>query len=207
MTTLFALPLLALTLQADPAHSTAGFAVKHMMVTTVRGQFDKFTATIDYNEQDPSKSKVNVNIDTASVDTHNEKRDAHLKSAEFFDAQKCPQITFTSSKVEKQGDNKYKVTGDLNMHCVSKPVTLDVSFTDKPVKSPFGTNVYSAEATGKIKRTDWGLNWNKTLESGGVLVSDDVDLDLNLELAAPQPKEAASQAKGESKSAAKKETK
>ena len=199
MTAILAALVLAapLTLEADPAHSTAGFSVKHMMVTTVRGQFDKFTSTLQWNKEDPTKSTVDVKIDTASVDTHNEKRDGHLKSADFFDAQKCPEITFKSDKVEKASDH-FKVSGNLTMHCVTKPVTLQVAFADTPQKSPFGTTVYAAEATGKIKRSDWGLNWNKTLESGGVLVSDDINLDLNLEFVQKAP-EAKKEAQAETK--------
>jgi polyisoprenoid-binding protein YceI len=187
-----------LTLEADPAHSTAGFSVKHMMVTTVRGQFDKVASTLLLNKDDPSKSSVDLKVETASVDTRNEKRDAHLKSADFFDAQKCPEITFKSDKIEKSSDH-YKVSGNLTIHCVTKPVTLDVSFSDTPQKSPWGTTVYAAEATGKIKRSDWGLTWNKSLESGGVLVSDDVNLELNLEYVQKAP-DAKKEAQAESKS-------
>jgi polyisoprenoid-binding protein YceI len=170
-----------ITLEADPAHSSAGFSVKHMVVTTVRGQFDKFTSTLQWNKDDPSKSTVDMKIDTASIDTHNEKRDGHLKSADFFDAQKCPEITFKSDKIDKAGDH-YDVNGNLTMHCVTKPVKLQVAFADQPQKSPMGTTVYAAEVTGKLKRSDWGLTWNKALESGGMMVSDDVNLDINLEL-------------------------
>ncbi|HEY2027954.1 MAG TPA: YceI family protein, partial [Myxococcales bacterium] len=122
-TALLALPFAAsaVPLQADPAHSTAGFAVKHMKVTTVRGQFDKFTSTLDFNEQDPSKSSVTADIDATSIDTHQEGRDKHLKSAEFFDVAKYPTITFKSTKWQKAGDG-FKVTGDLTMHGVTKPV-------------------------------------------------------------------------------------
>lgn len=187
MTMMIAVAMLATTLTADPAHSTAGFAVKHMKVTTVRGTFDKFTSTLDLDDHDLTHSKVDVTIDAASVNTRNEKRDGHLKSPDFFDAQKCPQITFHSKKIAKAG-GKYKVTGDLTMHCQTKPVTLDVAFTDQPMKSPFGPLVYSAQVDGKLKRSDFGLVWNKAIEGGGVLVSDDVDLDLNLEYA---PKQAA----------------
>jgi polyisoprenoid-binding protein YceI len=187
-----------LTLEADPAHSNAGFAVKHMMVTTVRGQFDKVASTLHWNKDDPAKSSVDLKIETASVDTHNEKRDAHLKSADFFDAQKCPEITFKSEKIEKAGDH-YNVNGNLTMHCVTKPVTLQVAFADTPQKSPFGTTVYAAEATGKIKRSDWGLTWNKSLESGGMLVSDEVNLDVNLEYVQKAP-EAKKEAQAETKS-------
>ena len=186
-----------LTLDADPNHSTVGFAVKHMVVTTVRGTFNKFSSTVTLNKDDPSKSAVELKVDPASIDTHNEKRDGHLKSADFFDVQKCPDMTFKSTKVEKSGD-KYKVTGNLTMHCVTKPLTLEASFTDQPIKSPAGTSVYPASATGKLKRSDWGLTWNKALESGGALVSDDVTLELEFEYA-PKPAEAKKEAQAETK--------
>ena len=186
-----------LTLDADPNHSTVGFAVKHMVVTTVRGTFNKFSSTVTLNKDDPSKSAVELKVDPASIDTHNEKRDGHLKSPDFFDVQKCPDMIFKSSKVEKSGD-KYKVSGNLTMHCVTKPLTLEASFTDQPIKSPAGTSVYPASATGKLKRSDWGLKWNKALESGGALVSDDVTLELEFEYA-PKPAEAKKEAQAETK--------
>src|SRR3954465_13307214 len=109
-----------LTLEADPAHSSAGFSVKHMMVTTVRGQFDKVASTLQWNKDDPTRSSVDVKIDAASVDTHNEKRDGHLKSADFFDAQKCPEITFKSDKSDKAGDH-YDATANPPLHSGTKP--------------------------------------------------------------------------------------
>jgi len=169
-----------LTLEADPAHSSAGFSVKHMMVTTVRGQFDKFSSTLQWDKDDPTRSNVEVKIDAASVDTHNEKRDGDLKSDHFFDVQKCPEISFKSEKIVKSGDH-YDVTGPLTMHCETRPVTLQAVFTDHGQKTPMGTTVYAAEVTGKLKRSDWGLKWNKALEGGGVVVSDDVNVDLNFE--------------------------
>jgi polyisoprenoid-binding protein YceI len=167
-------------LEADPNHSTVGFSVKHMVVTTVRGQFPKFSSTLNWTKDDPSKSAIELKVDPASINTNNEKRDGHLKSPDFFDVQKCPEMTFKSNRIEKSGD-KYKVMGDLTMHCVTKPVTLEASFTDQPIKSPFGTSVYPASASGKLKRSEWGLTWNKALESGGAMVSDDVNLELEFE--------------------------
>jgi polyisoprenoid-binding protein YceI len=198
MLALAALVLAApITLEADPNHSTAGFAVKHMMVTTVRGQFDKLASTLNWNKDDPTRSTVDLKIETASVDTHNEKRDGHLKSADFFDAQKCPEITFKSDKIEKAGDH-YNVNGNLTMHCVTKPVTLQAAFTDQPQKSPMGTTIYAADVTGKVKRSDWGLTWNKALESGGMMVSDDVTLEINLEYV-QKPSDAKKEAQAETK--------
>src|SRR5438128_4792229 len=171
----------AVELHADPPHTTATFAVKHMMVTTVRGQFNKAASTLEWDQQDPTKSQVSFNIDVASVDTHAEKRDNDLRSPNFFDAARCPEITFKSSKIEKAGEGKYKVTGDLAMHCVSKPVTLEVAFDGKGVKAPWGPTIYAASLATKIKRSDWDLKWNKALEGGGVLVGDDVDINVEVE--------------------------
>jgi polyisoprenoid-binding protein YceI len=187
-------------LESDPAHSSASFAVKHMMVNTVRGEFGKFNSTLKYDKDDPTKSSVEVKIDAASLDTHNEKRDGHLKSADFFDVAKCPEIAFKSTKIEKAGDNKYKVAGNLTMHCQTHPATLDATFTPEPIKSPWGTLVYAGNATGTVKRTEWGLNWNKALDqAGGVLVGDDVKIEINAEYlakpAAPAAKEAATEKK------------
>jgi polyisoprenoid-binding protein YceI len=168
------------TLVADPNHSTVGFAVKHMLVTTVRGTFTKASSTITWDKDDPSKSAVELKVDPASINTNNEKRDTHLRSADFFDVQKCPEMTFNSKKIDKSGD-KYKVAGDLTMHCVTKPITLEASFTEQPIKSPSGTTVYPASATGKLKRSEWGLTWNKALEGGGLVVSDEVNLELDFE--------------------------
>jgi polyisoprenoid-binding protein YceI len=203
---LAALPLAASAttkhLEADPAHSHAGFAVKHMMFTTVRGTFNKFTSTLDWDDADPTKSAVTTTIDAASIDTHNEGRDKHLKSPDFFDAEKCPQITFKSTKVEKAGDNQYKVTGDLTMHCVTKSVTLNALTDGKPHKTPFGTEIHIVSADTKLKRSDFGLTWNKAIEGGGVLVSDDVELDFSLEYAAPKAA-AAKATKAEAKDSSK----
>ena len=189
------------TLQADPSHSSASFSVKHMMVSTVRGQFSKFSSTLTWDKDDPSKSSVETKIDAASIDTHDAKRDGHLRSPDFFDAAKCPEITFKSNKIEKAADNKYKVTGDLTMHCVTKPVTLDAEASG-PVKSPWGSSSYGVSATGTVSRKDFGLVWNKALESGGVVVSDDVKLNLDLEYTDAQAS-AKAETKGEAKDSAK----
>src|SRR6266446_9487678 len=183
-------------LEADPNHSTVGFSVKHMVATTVRGQFTRFSSTVDWNRDDPAKSSVELKVDPSSINTNNEKRDGHLKSADFFDVQGCPDMSFRSRKIDKSGD-KYKVTGDLTMHCVTRPLTLEASFTSEPVNSPMGT-VYGASATGRLKRSDWGLTWNKALESGGAVVSDDVNLELDFEFV-PSKAEARKEAQTESK--------
>ena len=197
---LFAVPALAVELQVDPAHSTASFAIKHMMVSTVHGSFGKVTGTVNHDPKDATKSSANIQIDPASLDTRVEKRDAHLKSADFFDVQKCPDMSFKSTKVEKAGEKKYKVTGDLTMHCATKPVTLDVEGLNGPVKGPQGANLYAATATGKLSRKDFGLLWNKSLETGGVVVGDEVQLTVDLELT-DSPPAAKKEAQAESKPA------
>jgi polyisoprenoid-binding protein YceI len=179
---LFATPALAIDLQVDPAHSSASFAVKHMMVSTVRGNFGKVSGKVSYDPKDPTKSSAAIEIDPASIDTRNDKRDTHLKSADFFDVGKCPEMTFKSNKVEKGADKHYKVTGDLTMHCTTRPVTLEVESFNGPVKGPQGANLYATTATGKLSRKDFGLLWNKALEAGGVAVGDDVLLTVELEM-------------------------
>ena len=197
---LLATPALAVELTVDPVHSSAGFAIKHMMVSTVHGQFSKVTGTVNYDPKDPTKSSTVIQIDPATIDTHNEKRDAHLKSADFFDVQKCPELTFKSNKVEKAGDKHYKVNGDLTMHCITKPVTVDVEGLVGPQKGPMGGNLYAATATTKVNRKDFGLNWNKALEAGGVALGDDAQLTVDLELT-DSPPAAKKEAQAESKPA------
>ncbi|MHB1846003.1 MAG: YceI family protein [Deltaproteobacteria bacterium] len=178
-----ALPALAqaetTTWNIDPAHSTASFAVRHAMVSTVRGDFTKVTGTITTEGTDVSKAKVDATIDAASVDTRVAQRDAHLKSPDFFDVQKFPNITFKSTKIHKKGAHVL-LTGDLTIHGVTKPVTLTATVSP-PTKDPMGNLRIGAEATGKIDRKDFGLTWNKTLDKGGVLVSDDVQLTIDVE--------------------------
>lgn len=189
----------ATTYKLDPAHTEIGFDVKHMMVTTVHGKFDKFDGTLTIDDKDPSKDSVEVTIDTDSIDTGNEKRDAHLKSPDFFDAGKNPKITFKSTKVKKAGKG-LEVTGDLNMHGITKPVTLKVEGPTKEEKTPFGTTIRAVAATATLNREDWDLKWNKALEGGGVLVSKEVKLSLNAELV-KQEEAAKQEVKGETKPA------
>ncbi|HEX7599660.1 MAG TPA: YceI family protein [Polyangia bacterium] len=173
----------AATWDIDPAHSAVEFSVRHMMVTTVKGQFQKLKGTVELDEKDPTKSAVEVSIETDSLDTREPKRDGHLKSPDFFDAAKFPTITFKSTKIEKAGKGKFKITGDLTMHGVTKPVVLMAEGPSAAMKDPFGRTIRGAMATGKINRKDWGMTWNKTLDAGGMLVSDEVKLEINAELA------------------------
>jgi len=176
--------------EVDTTNSTAGFGVRHMMVATVRGQFDKVTGTVNIDDKDLTKSTIDVAIDAASISTNDGKRDEHLRSADFFDTAKFPKITFKSKKIEKAG-SKLKATGDLTMHGVTKPVTLEFDPPTAPVKSPWGQTVRGVSATGKLNRKDWGLVYNKALETGGVVIGDEVTLQIDVELVAKAPATAA----------------
>ena len=179
----FTAPARASVWEIDSAHSSAEFSVKHMMVSTAKGRFDKVTGTLNLDDKNPTKSTVELTIDPSTIDTHEAKRDGHLKSPDFFDVAKFPTITFKSTKIEKSGKAKFKVTGDLNMHGVTKPVTLTVEGPTPGMKNPFGSISSGVSATGKINRKDWGLTWNKPLEAaGGVLVGDEVTINVDLEL-------------------------
>jgi polyisoprenoid-binding protein YceI len=167
----------------DPAHSNVEFSVRHLMVSTVKGNFQKVSGFVELDDKNITKSSVEVTIETASIDTREPKRDAHLRSPDFFDATKYPTITFKSTKVEKTGKDKLKVTGDLTIHGISKPVVLMAEGPSPALKDPFGRTVRGVTATGKINRKDWGMVWNKALDTGGVMVSDEVKLELNAELA------------------------
>jgi polyisoprenoid-binding protein YceI len=176
----------AATWDIDPAHSTIEFSVKHMMVSTVKGLFEKVKGTIELDEKDVTKSTVEVTIDLTSVNTHEPKRDGHLKSPDFFDVAKYPTATFKSTKVQKAG-KKLKVTGDLTLHGVTKPVVLDVEGPSAASKTPFGTTVRGVHATGKVDRKDFEIGWNKVLDNGGVLVGNEVTLEFNAELTEKAP--------------------
>ena len=172
----------ASTWEIDPAHSNAGFTVKHMMISTVRGEFQNVTGTVEVDDKDVTKSKIDVSIDATTINTRVAKRDTHLKGADFFDVTKFPTITFKSTKVEKNKEGKLLVTGDLTMHGITKPVTLTVNTLTEPVKGPFGNTARGVQASGKVNRKDFGLIWNKSMEAGGVLVGDEVDLVIDAEL-------------------------
>ena len=179
---LIALPALAHadTWQIDPAHTNVEFTVRHMMISNVKGQFQKTTGTITINGNDPASATIDATIDASSVDTRVERRDTHLKSPDFLDVAKYPTITFKSTKVEADGPGKFKVTGDLTLHGVTKPVVLDVESSGAPVKVMGGLHA-GASATTKINRSDFGLTWNKALETGGVVVGDEVAISIDVE--------------------------
>jgi polyisoprenoid-binding protein YceI len=175
-------PAATTTWQIDPAHTAAGFSVKHLMISTVRGQFKGVTGTIVWDDQDISKSVVDVTIDANTVDTSEPKRDADLKSANFFDVAKYPTITFKSKKIEPVSAGKLKVTGDLTIHGVTKEAVLDVEGPTGPVKDPWGNTRVAASATTKVNRQEFGMKWNNKMDNGGLVVSDDVVITIDLEM-------------------------
>jgi polyisoprenoid-binding protein YceI len=166
--------------EIDPAHSEAQFAVKHMMFTNVRGHFNVLSGSLNIDEQHPENSWVDAQVDASSVDTRNDHRDNHLRSADFFDVEKNPAITFKSNKVEHVKDNEYNVLGDLAMHGVTKPVLFKAEYAGRG-KTPFGTVIAGLSAKTKISRKEWGLTYNQAIETGGVVVSDDVTIEIDLE--------------------------
>ncbi|QXE85420.1 YceI family protein [Geomonas nitrogeniifigens] len=181
---LLAVPVLASasTWNIDPDHSSVGFKVRHLMVSNVKGSFEKHRGTVEINDKDITKSKVLVTIDTASVNTNVAKRDEHLRSADFFDVAKYPTMTFTSKKVAKAGKDRLKVTGDLTLHGVTKEVVLNVEGPAKESKDPWGNLRSGVTANTKINRKDFGLVYNAALETGGVAVGEDVDINLEIEM-------------------------
>jgi polyisoprenoid-binding protein YceI len=180
----FTLPAAAATTtwQIDPAHTAAGFAVKHLMISTVRGQFKGITGTVNWDDQDISKSTIDVTIDTKTVDTSEPQRDNDLKSEKFFDVAKYPTITFKSKKIEQVSAGKLQVTGDLTIHGVTKEVVLDVEGPTGAVKDPWGNTRVAVSAATKVNRQDFGVKWNANIDGGGVVVGDDVNITIDLEM-------------------------
>ncbi|HET9751391.1 MAG TPA: YceI family protein [Myxococcales bacterium] len=179
----------ATTYDIDASHSATSFAVKHLVVSTVRGQFDKTTGAIQYDEANPARSTVDATVDAASIDTRDPKRDEHLRSADFFDVAKYPTLSFRSTSVATAGKDKLEVKGDLTLHGVTRPVTLAVSATPA-VKGMYGETRRAFSATTTIHRKDFGLTWNKAVEAGPV-VGDDVIITLDIEGVERKPQTAA----------------
>jgi polyisoprenoid-binding protein YceI len=169
------------TYKIDPSHSEITFKVKHLVISTVSGNFSKFDATMESSKADFSDAVISFEADVDSISTNNEQRDAHLKSADFFHAEKFPKITFQSTAFEKQSDSDYSLKGDLTIFGVTKPVSLKAEHGGNVV-DPWGQNKEGFEIEGKIKRSDFGLKWNALTEAGGAIVSDDVRLILNVEM-------------------------
>ena len=175
----------------DASHSQVGFAVKHLVISNVRGEFSKYSGKVVLDEADVTRSTVEATIDVGSIDTQVADRDTHLRSPDFFDAAKHPAITFKSTKVAKAGKDRLKVTGDLTLHGVTKPVVLDVA-TTPAVKGMYGETRRGFAATTRISRKDFGLTWNKLVEAGPA-VGDEVAVTLDLEVVKDEPKAASAQ--------------
>lgn len=168
------------TYQIDPSHSSAGFSVKHMMIAKVHGGFEKLSGKLQFDPKSLAETSIEVTIEAASINTREAQRDTHLKSPDFFDVEKYPQITFKSRQFEKAGDG-YKVVGDLTIHGVTKQVALEMESPTQEIKDPWGNTKIAVSGTTKIKRKDFGLTWNAALEAGGVLVGDDVTITLDVQ--------------------------
>lgn len=164
----------------DPAHTLVEFAAKHLMITTVKGRFTDVSGTVHMDEADPAASSVEAVIKAASIDTRTDQRDAHLKSADFLEVERYPEITFKSTKVERVGDAHYRVTGNLTIHGVTKPVALDVHDEGR-TKDPWGGERAGFSATTRIDRRDFGLTWNQVVETGGLVVSNEIRITLEVE--------------------------
>src|SRR5579862_2367674 len=169
--------------QIDPAHSSAHFKVRHLMISNVRGQFNKVNGTVTYDPANPSASQIEAVIEVASIDTREEQRDGHLKSADFLDAEKFPIITYNSKEVVASGDDSFEVVGDLTIHGVTQSVALTVEDFSPEAKDPWGFLRRGATAATTINRKDFGLVWNMALETGGVVVGEDVHITIDAEFA------------------------
>jgi len=179
MTTATATGTLTGTYAIDPSHSRIGFVARHAMVTKVRGQFTAYEGSGWFDAEDPTRSTIALTIEADSIDTANADRDAHLRSNDFFDMEHHPMLTFTSTAVERVDDDVYRVTGDLTLRGVTRPVTIDFEFTGAAV-DPFGNQRIGLEGRTTVNRRDWGLNWNAALDAGGVLVSEKVTLEFDV---------------------------
>ena len=165
--------------QLDPAHTRLGFAARHALVTRVHGWWDSFEGRLHLDASDPTRSSVALTIDAASIRTNNVDRDAHLRSSDFFDVQRYPTITFESTAVTTLGDDRYRVTGDLTIKAITRPVELDLAYQGSCV-DPYSQLRVGIEGSGSLKRSDWGLTWNAALEAGGLVLSDRIDLELDI---------------------------
>jgi polyisoprenoid-binding protein YceI len=170
------------TYQIDPAHSSAQFKVRHMMISNVKGEFDKVTGTVNFDPANPAASTVEASIDVATISTREEQRDADLKSPNFFDVEKYPAITFKSKTVTATGSDSFTVAGDLTIHGVTKEVKLNVEELTEETKDPWGNLRRGATAKSRINRKDFGMTFNVALEAGGFLVGEEVDLTIDVEL-------------------------
>lgn len=165
----------------DNSHSHIHFTVRHMMISRVRGSFERFTGNVEFDEQNPANSSVNVQIEAASIATRDEKRDAHLTSPDFLDAANYPTLSFVSKRIELIDATHGRIIGDLSIRGVTREVVLDAEYSGQ-ARAPWGTTSAGFHASARINRKDWGLNWNVALETGGVLVGEEVQIDIELEI-------------------------
>lgn len=165
--------------QIDPAHSRLGFVARHAMVTKVRGHFADFSGSLYLDEDDPSRSTAEVTVQMRSVETGQPQRDDHLRTSDFFDVEQHPTMSFKSTRAERSGEDNYRLTGDLTLKGVTRPVTLDIEYTGL-VRDPFGNDRAGFEGRATINRKDWGLTWNVAMEAGGFMVSDKITLELDI---------------------------
>jgi polyisoprenoid-binding protein YceI len=168
------------TYKIDPAHSSAQFVVRHMMITNVHGGFSGVQGTIEYDPDNPNESHIEVVIDASKINTLDEQRDTHLKSPDFLHVEQHPTIAFKSKKVARGDDGEWKITGDLTIHGVTRAVVLNTEGPTPEGKDPFGNTRIGASASTKIKRSDFGLRWNAALETGGILIGDDLKIELEV---------------------------
>ena len=169
------------TWNVDPVHSHAQFKVKHMMISNVKGEFTAVTGKLELNSSDITKSRVEASIDATTINTREAQRDAHLKSADFFDVEKFPVLIFKSSRISKETVDELAVEGDLTIHGVTRKVVFEVEGPSAPMKDPWGNTRIGLSATTRINRKDFGLTWNSALETGGIMVGEDVTITLDVE--------------------------
>jgi polyisoprenoid-binding protein YceI len=169
------------TWNVDPVHSTAQFKVKHMMISNVKGEFTAITGKLELNSADITQSRIEASIDAATINTREAQRDAHLKSADFLDVEKFPVLTFKSSHISKTGEAELAVDGDLSIHGVARKVLFEVEGPSAPIKDPWGNTRIGISATTRIHRKDFGLTWNAALETGGIMVGEEVTITLDVE--------------------------
>ncbi len=181
MSTLATPPVAITTWNIDPVHSVAEFKVKHMMISNVKGQFTGLKGILNLDEADLLSSRVEASIDSASINTRDAQRDAHLKSADFFDAEKFPTLSFKSTRITRKSEGELAVTGDLTIHGITRKVVFQVEGPTAPTKDPWGNTRIGLSATAKINRQDFGLTWNAALETGGILVGDEVTITLDVQ--------------------------
>jgi polyisoprenoid-binding protein YceI len=181
--------------QFDPGHTYIGFTGRHMMVATVRGEFEKFQGTVAFDEHDPSRSTAEIQIEAASVNTHNTQRDDHFRSADFFDVEHYPSITFKSKRVIMHDVHHGQLIGDLTIRNITREVALDGEYSGVN-QTPWNTYSAGFSLRGKVNRKDWGLNWNMVLAGGGLIASDEITLIIDLELSRPVETLATVQAEG-----------